>query len=145
MKALELDDSLGEAHSIIGKCLNEFEWDRVGAEKELRRAIELDPNNSNIRWTFSNFLSFQTRFDEAITVGRRVVELDPLSKRSALTVALIGYRRYDEAISQLKEVLQLDPNYADTYIGLGMRITEKVHTAKQSPRFKGISNWTMIQ
>lgn len=100
--------------------MNEFEWDRVSAEKEFRRAIELNPNNSNIRWTFSNFLLFQKRFDEAISQGRRDVELEPLSKRSALTVALIGSRRYDEAIAELKEVLLLDPNYAGTYIGLGI-------------------------
>jgi serine/threonine-protein kinase len=96
-----------------------FEWDRIGAEKEFRRAIELDPNNPDIRSTFAEFLTLQKRFDEAIAEGRRAVELDPLSKRLDLTYSLTAARRFDEAIAEVKAVIQLDPNYADAYGNLG--------------------------
>ena len=119
LRALELDDSLGEAHTILGRYLNDFEWDRVGAEKEFRRAIELEPKNPYAYSHLSDILTFQKRFDEAIAAGRRAVELDPLSKRNSLTNSLIAARRFDEAIAEQKAVIQLDPNYADAYWNLG--------------------------
>ena len=77
--------------------------------------MELEPNNPNIQISMTVILWGQKRFDEAIAAGRREVELEPLSKRTALTQSLIRAGRYDEAIMNLNEVVQLDPNYADTY------------------------------
>jgi TolB-like protein/Flp pilus assembly protein TadD len=119
LKALELDDSLPGAHEILGGYLSDFEWDRVGAEKEYRRAIELDPSSMNACESLGWLLAFQKRFDEAITIGRRGTELDPGSVRTPHIQILIWARRYDEAIAELKPVQSLDPNYADTYWRLG--------------------------
>ena len=119
VRALELDDSLGDAHAILGRYLTVIEWDRVGSEKEIRRAIELEPNNPYAYSQLADILIFQKRFDEAIAAARREIELDPLSKRNSLANALFGARRFDEVIAEMKEVQALDPTYADNYWNLG--------------------------
>ena len=118
LRAVELDESLGDAHTIFGRCLNEFEWDRAGAEKEIRRAIELEPNNPYAYSQLADILTFQKRFDEATVAARREIELDPLSKRNSLANSLFGARRFDEVIAEIKEVQALDPTYADNYWNL---------------------------
>lgn len=119
LKALELDDSLPGAHEILGGYLSDFERDWVGAEREFRRAIELDPNNIYADESLSFFLAIQKRFDEAIDVGRRVVAMDPRSMRLGIIHPLIFAKRYDEAIAELNAVKIRDPSYADTYWLLG--------------------------
>jgi len=119
LRALELDDSLAEAQVILGVYLERYEWDWIGSEKEFRRAIELDPNNPMVHSALGGAIANQKRFDEAIALTRRAVELDPLSKRGRLGEVLIYSRRYDEAIAEMKAALLLDPNYADTYWILG--------------------------
>ncbi len=120
LRALELDDTLADAHGLFGKYLELYEWDRVAAEREYRLAIELDPNNPNTHALLNTILWSEKRFDEAIAAARREVELDPLSKRTNLTQTLIHAGRYNEAITNLNEVLADDPNYADTYWIFGM-------------------------
>ena len=119
LKAMALDDSLPGIHELLGGYLRDLEWDWVGAEREFRRAIELDPNNvyayESLAWLFA----YQKKFNEAITAGRRGNELDPRSPRTPVIQVLIWSRRYDEAIAELNEVRPLDPNYADTYWRLG--------------------------
>jgi TolB-like protein/tetratricopeptide (TPR) repeat protein len=121
LRALEIDDSLAEAHTAIGFYLSNYEWDRVGSEKAYRRAIELKPNYSTAHHWLGADLGNIKRFDESIAEMRRAEELDPLS-------AIIGTnlgdmlriaRRYDEAIAQYKRVLAHDPNFAYAYLALG--------------------------
>jgi len=122
LRALALDDSLAEAHTALGEYLNYFEWDRVGAEKEFRRAIELNPNYATAHnWLGIDLLAPTKRFDEAIAELRRAEELDPLSPMigANLGVAILFTRRYDEAIAQYKRVLSLDPNFAFARFNLG--------------------------
>jgi eukaryotic-like serine/threonine-protein kinase len=113
LRALALDDSLAEAHAALGWYLNYYEWDRTGAEKALRRAIELNPNYANAYdWLGAESLATRKRFDEALVIQKRAEELDPLS---AIISANIGWtlflaRRYDEAIAQNDRALALDPN-----------------------------------
>jgi TolB-like protein/Tfp pilus assembly protein PilF len=121
LRALELDDSLSRAHVALARYRSEFEWDRVGAENEIRRAIELEPNDSRLHGFLSHMLAQQKRFDEAIAAGSRAQQLDPLSVTRNLFFAerLADARRYDEAIAQLLSVLERDPNFANAHWSLG--------------------------
>jgi len=113
-RALELDESLAEAHAALGRYLNNYEWDRIGAEKAFRRAIELNPNYATAQdWLGAENLAVRKRFDEALVSQRRAEELDPLSSSISANVGwtLFFARRYDEAIVQLNRTLSLDPNF----------------------------------
>ena len=114
MRALEIDDSLAEAHTALGFYLANYEWDRNGAEKEYRRAIELQPNYSTAHHWRGADLSNVKRFDESIAEMRRAEELDPLSSIIGTNLGdmLVLARRYDEAIAQYKRTLVRDPNFA---------------------------------
>lgn len=80
MRALEIDDSLAEAHAALGLYLAAFAWTLPASEKELRPAIELKPNCATAHhWLGNAALVAMGQFDEAIAVGRRAEELDPLS------------------------------------------------------------------
>ncbi|HWT84062.1 MAG TPA: hypothetical protein VN648_35365, partial [Candidatus Methylomirabilis sp.] len=78
-KALELDDSLAEAHAALAYTKLLYDWDWPGAEREFRRALELDPNSPDTDFAYSNFLTMMGRFDEAIAVARHGLSVDPLS------------------------------------------------------------------
>lgn len=122
LRALQIDDSLAEAHAALGKYLNYFEHDTVGAEKELRRAIELNPNYATAHhWLGLDILAVTKRFDEAILEIKRAEELDPLSPAISadLGLVLIFARRYDEAIAQTKRALTLEPNFPNARWTLG--------------------------
>ena len=98
LRALELDDSLAEAHAALGLYLTTFERDRSGAERELRRAIELNPNYATAHhWLGLEILAPSKRFDEALAELRRAEELDPLSSVIVTEVGgcLLYARRYD--------------------------------------------------
>jgi TolB-like protein/Tfp pilus assembly protein PilF len=121
-RALELDDSLAAPHATLGAYLIQYELDRVGGEKEYRRAIEIDPNYATAhQWFATDVLASAKRFDEAIAELRRAEELDPLSPiiGTNLGDTLVNARRYDEAIAQYKRVLSLDPNFAYAHQALG--------------------------
>jgi tetratricopeptide (TPR) repeat protein len=122
LRALEIDEQLAEAHAALGLFLNYFEWDRVSAEKELRRAIELKPNYATAHhWLGSDCLVQQKRFDETLAEIKRAEELDPLSPIIATNLgdAFLFSRRYDEAIAQYRRVLTLDPNFQYARFELG--------------------------
>jgi len=113
MKALALDDSLAEAHASLGLITAYYDWDFVGAERELRRAIELNPNYATAHeWRAENISSLK-RHDEALAEIRRALELDPLSLIINRVYAdlLLNARRYDEAIEQYRKTIEIDPNF----------------------------------
>jgi eukaryotic-like serine/threonine-protein kinase len=122
LRALELDDSLAEAHAALGAYLAEYEYDRVGGENHYRRAIELNPNYATARqWFALDILAASKRFDEALAELRLAQEFDPLSPVIATNLGdtLVYARRYDEAILQYKRTLTLDPNFAYAHYALG--------------------------
>jgi len=119
LKALELDETLAEAHVSLGYILFNYDWDWAGAEKEYKRAFELNPNLAYQAYGF--YLSAAGRHEEAITNMRRAEEIDPLTiplKRN-VGVVLIRARRYDEAISQYRKVVELKPDAPESLLGLG--------------------------
>jgi TolB-like protein/Flp pilus assembly protein TadD len=113
-KALELDETLPEAHSSLGLLLALYDFDFAQSKKEFERAIELNPNHATAHHQFGNVnLSMVGEFDRAIAEGNRAVELDPLSLiiNADLGQNLMLARRYDEAIDQLQKTLALDPRF----------------------------------
>jgi TolB-like protein/Tfp pilus assembly protein PilF len=128
LRALELDETVAEAHTALGSYLNYFEMDRVGSEKEYRRAIELNPNYATAyQWLGSDNLVQRKRFDEAVVALKRAEELDPLSPIISMNLGLILVyaRRFDEAIVQLNRTLSLDPNFAYGHTVLGWTFHHK--------------------
>ncbi len=122
LRAIELDDSLAEPHVALGIYYSSFAWNQTAAEKEFRRAIELNPNYPTAHQQFANYcLLSMGQFDEALAEARRAEELDPFSPVISADVAWPLYfaRRYDEAITELKRTLILDPNFNVTRRYLG--------------------------
>ena len=111
MKALELDDTLAEAHAALAYATL-FNWDWVGTEREFKRAIELNPNSAVSHERYRDFLEIRLRFDEAMTEAQRAQELDPLSPEivGGVGSVYVFTRRYDEAIAQYQKALDLNPD-----------------------------------
>ena len=112
-KALEIDESLAEAHASLGLKAMNFDWDWAMAEQEFRRAIELNPNYATAYQWYGEFLASIGRFDEGIRTLKRAQELDPLSLVINTDVAKVYMiaRRYDEAIAQFQKALEMDPGF----------------------------------
>lgn len=113
MKALELDDTLVEAHTTLARVLYAYDWDWSGAEKEFKRAIELNSQYAPAHQWYGSYLSATGRLSEANAEGKRAKELEPLSLIINFEVALASYfsRNYDQAIDQFQKTLELDPNF----------------------------------
>jgi tetratricopeptide (TPR) repeat protein len=111
MRALEIDDSLAEAHAALGKIKSQYDWDRSGAETEFRRAIQLNPSHAAARQWLGIQLFTNARFDDALTAFRRARELDPLSVEISVTEtwALLGLGRYEDALQELRRDMELHP------------------------------------
>ncbi|MBA2527039.1 MAG: hypothetical protein H0V18_14850 [Pyrinomonadaceae bacterium] len=117
LKALSLDEHLAEAHGSLGQYLIEYEYDWAGAEREFKRAIELNPNYASAYQWHAEQLMWEGRFEEAQKQARRAVELDPLSRiiNSELARVALFARRYDEAIMIFKKNIELSPNWHGDY------------------------------
>jgi TolB-like protein/Tfp pilus assembly protein PilF len=113
-KALELDDTLAEAHYALAVIRYGVEWDWVKAEASFRKTIELNPNYPDTRAYYSNFLFMMHRPDEAIVHIERTMELDPFNPlfQCLYGAAFVFMRRYDEAIEQFQKTLKIVPNHA---------------------------------
>jgi serine/threonine protein kinase/tetratricopeptide (TPR) repeat protein len=111
-KAVALDESLAEAHSSLSVALGYHDMDWSGAEKEIRRAIELNPNNAQIRASYGDLLSALGRFDEATAEFKKAQELDPTSAviTGSLAYHFIRKGDYDRAIEESQKALELEPD-----------------------------------
>ena len=127
LKALELDNTLGEACASLGYFNFVFDWDWQAADEAFRRAIELRPSNVGAHTWLSWYLTLVGRADEGIAVARRSIELNPLSPSCQLMLGQ-GYfmaRRYDEAIGELKKVLEMAPNNPFAHMELAWSYAKK--------------------
>ena len=126
-KALALDDSLGQAHASMGAIKLYYDWDWAEAEKELKRANELDPGRTEGFEVDGDLLETSGRLDEALAERRRDLELDPLSAVYNMTLGATLYfcRRPDEAIAQLEKAVEMEPHLADNYQYLGEAYEQK--------------------
>ena len=121
MKALELDTTLAEAHASYGLVLWRYEYNWQEAEQELKRAIELNPNNAWSHFIYCDYLRSAGRHEEALAEARKALEIEPLSLIYNRTVGyyLAELGQYEEAIRQLQKTLELDPTFAFAHAGLG--------------------------
>ncbi len=121
LKALALDDKLAEAHASLGQITAYYDYDFATAEREYRRAIELNPNYAPAHQWYAELLSAMKRFDEALVEIRRALELDPLSVIINRIYAdiLLDERRFDESIEQFKKTIDLEPNLPILHYFLG--------------------------
>jgi len=125
-KALSIDDQLAEAHTSLAYAIHTYEWDWGAAEREYRRAIELNPNYATAHQWYAEFLTATGRFDEARREGEKALELDPMSP---IINAVVGWnetmaRRYDAAIEQNLRTTQLFPSFPPAHAYLGVAYLE---------------------
>jgi TolB-like protein/class 3 adenylate cyclase/Tfp pilus assembly protein PilF len=141
LKAIELDDSLAEAHASLGFVHYHYDWDWAAAEKEFKRAISLNPQSAQSYTLYTHYLAGMGRFDEANKYGRRALELDPLSSLARFWVgwASLISGRGDEAIRQFSKGVELEPNNvwvrmflgrAYLFKGTPQRAIEEMETAE---------------
>src|SRR5262249_11901167 len=126
-KALEIDESSAEAHAALGALKNRYERDWLGAEKEFKRSLELNPGIATTHQWYSILLVSQKRFDEGIQESQIAGAGDPLSQvvTPVASQALLYSRRTDEAIAQARNALELDPSFWLTWLDLGEAYEQK--------------------
>jgi TolB-like protein/DNA-binding winged helix-turn-helix (wHTH) protein/Tfp pilus assembly protein PilF len=114
LRAVALDDSLPEAHTALALVMQNHDWDWQRAEREFKRAIELNPNYATAHHWYSEHLGFRGRFEEALEESERARQLDPLSLIIAADQGVLFYysRQYDRAIEKLRAVLEMDPDFS---------------------------------
>jgi TolB-like protein/Tfp pilus assembly protein PilF len=114
-KALDLDDSLAEAHTAMGRLKGSYDWDWAASIEHLRRALELNPNYGDAQITYGAHVARQGRLNEGIVEMKKAIEVDPLSSSyvTQLGRLLMFNRQYDEAIELFQEAAEIDPNGLD--------------------------------
>ena len=122
LKALEIDETLGEAHASLGFVRSFYDWEWSDAEREYRRALELNPGYATAHHWYSGCLRALGRFDEAAVEVRRAQELDPLSPAIGRDLGRIfsSRRQHEQAIDQYRKTLDLNPNFPSGYVHLGL-------------------------
>ena len=118
-RALELDPQLAEAHAVLGHLKYAADYDWTGAEAELKRAIELNPNSGDAYDFYGLLLSSLERYDEAIEVQQRAHALDPLAHRMDLVTTYLRSGRYDDALRSVLRVIEVEPQLALAHLTLG--------------------------
>jgi tetratricopeptide (TPR) repeat protein len=140
-KALEIEPELAEAHASLGLVLWLFEFDRAAAEREFRRAIDLNPGCASAHQWYAEMLAEQGRVEEAGHEIQRAQELDPLSLAIATDFGLLSYyqRDYEAAVQHLRAALAMDPNFGQAYLALGLAYLSSGQLQKAIEVFEGVS------
>ena len=124
-KALEIDNTLAEAHASLGIINMNYDWNWKAAEREFKQALQLNPNSALTHIQYSSLLTITERHKEAISEAKQAQELDPLSSFINALVGNAFYyaRQYDRAIEELQMTLTMNPNYflAHYFLGLAYR------------------------
>ena len=150
-KALEIDDTLSEAHSAMGVIKLCYEWDWSGAEEEFKRATESNHNNAVAHQRFGLYFNFLGRFDEAMRELELAMLIDPLSPHSywGLTVTYVLTGQYEKAIAEVQKTLELERDYKPSLYLLGrayelsgrvdeaIEVFKRIFTLSNSPMFLG--------
>jgi TolB-like protein/Flp pilus assembly protein TadD len=148
LKAIELDQSLGEAYSTLGLIKIVFDRDIYGPEQEFQKAIKFSPNSAEVYSSYAQYLRWLGRYDEGALIAKRAIELDPLTPLTKFWLGAIYFYagRYDESIDYFKKMLTLDSNYVHTYSYLAYNYTLKgsyssaIYYADKALSFEEIKN-----
>jgi TolB-like protein/DNA-binding winged helix-turn-helix (wHTH) protein/Flp pilus assembly protein TadD len=151
LRAVELDDTLAEAHVSLAVIAQDYDWDWPTVEKEYRRAIEQNPNYPTAHQWYAESLALQGRFDEAFVEIERARQLDPFSLIIATDYGAILYfsRQYDRAIEQFRSVLDREPGFprahmvAYAYAEKGM-YSEALHDIEEWRRTGNDPQWVLL-
>lgn len=128
LRALELDETLAEAHTALAGALIWFDWNWEESEREFKRAIELNPASAYARhWYASVYLTATGQFDEALAQELRARELEPLSLVINTHLGWIDYhaRRYEQAVAYYQHALELDPQFVPARFYLGLAYVQE--------------------
>jgi serine/threonine-protein kinase len=127
LTAIRLDETLPEAHHSLGTVKIWGDWDWAGAEREYKRAIELNPSFVIAYASYSNLVVSQGRFEEALAEARRAQELDPLSPQVGYALGRIHFlaRRYDQALAHFRKMLEIAPNSDGPHYYLGRVLSQQ--------------------
>jgi tetratricopeptide (TPR) repeat protein len=124
-RAIELDPSSADAHASIGFTKLNWEWDWEGAERELRRAIDLNPNHETAHRWLSAFLAGIGKDADAMAIAKRAIDLDPISVLPRMNLGIIHFLagRNEDAASEFRRVIEMDPGFVRAYIFLGAALS----------------------
>ena len=130
LKALQLEDSLGEPHATLGVVKRDYEWDWCGAQEEFLRAIDLNPGLADAYHWRSTLMGMVERQKEALQEKARALALDPLSVviRTDLARMFYFFRDYDRAMNEYRAAIDMDPNFGTAHLWLA-------HVYEQKSRF----------
>ena len=114
VKALEIDDTLSEAHASLAWVKTQYDWDWAGAERKFKQAIALNPDYTPAHYWYALFLSAMGRHDEAIAQAGHAHEIEPLSLLPNTVLGWTFYfaRQYSEAVEQLRKTVEMEPNFS---------------------------------
>ncbi|MEP6570983.1 MAG: protein kinase, partial [Acidobacteriota bacterium] len=126
-KAIEIDDTLAEAHGELGFIIFWYDWNWSAAENQIKRALELDPGGADIHMYYAHLLSNTGRHEDALAEAKRARELDPLNLRTGALEGLFLFDagRTDEALDRLRKTSELDPNFWLAHSFAASAYTEK--------------------
>jgi TolB-like protein len=142
IKAIALDEDLPEGHVQLANAAMNLDWDWATEGKELKRALELNPNSAPVRWAYSNYLELMSRFPEAIGESQLALQLDPISSRAFVSSAFVYYyaRQYDQALLQMQRAAALPHEPAQLIFPLGVIYTEKGMYEEAIQQFKKLGD-----
>jgi TolB-like protein/DNA-binding winged helix-turn-helix (wHTH) protein/Tfp pilus assembly protein PilF len=137
-KAIELDESLGEAHVTLGEVLHVYEWDWGEAEREYRRALDLSPNSALVHKMYAEYLIHAGKPAEALAEAERAQKLDPLSLIITAQVGLyyLYMDQWDRATQKFKEAVEIDPRFAPGHYYLGAAYYFQKKYSEAIPEFE---------
>jgi serine/threonine-protein kinase len=149
-QALQLDDSLAEAHSSLAWCLFVYDWDWAAAKRAFDRAIALDPRYPTAHQWYAFLLASGGRLDEALVEGHTAQELDPSSVSIRRTLGWLYYyaRRYEQARYHLGRAVAMNPTAEESYRTLGLtlavdgRLDEAVRVLREAVTMPGAGSYT---
>lgn len=139
IKALEIDPNLGQAHRALANVKAYYDWDWDGAEKEFKRAVELDPNSGDIHIEYGRYLACVGRSRDSIAEIEQARRLGD-APGFAIMLALVAAREYDRAIVEGNKLIEVEPNQPYTHMYLGISFTEKnMHEAAAGELEKAVT------
>ena len=142
LRALAIDNALGEAHASLAYITFFYDWDWAAAEREFKRALELNPNNADTHHWYSHFLMGQGRVEESLTQSKRALELSPFDMLFNIHLGWhnLYARQYDQALEQIEKAIEMDENFAQAYPWRGLILEQQGKYAEAIAAFQKAIN-----